>query len=429
MTAPLQSDAKAFIRSLGGARDGQDSPEPPVIFGSSTIWRVVDKPCFPGGSSGWQDCAGDPFSFAGEESRVRFDDSQIDLRDISNISQSNPAVVTTVSPHLLTNDMAIRVTGQTGMPELTTDNVNINVTGANTFEMLGEDSTGYSPYVSGGNVIVKDISFFGNFRFTGLASNDVYVMYMRCLPNDGVTASEVDDAGGSHVGQNISADFGINGYRIHFPGLASCSDSPFQSNEELRVDQIYTPLAFIPEPNANYQNWPVAYIETVVLQFSNGPADPTLWQIIEPAGAVFQSAPQAESVTVEYQFDLDDVGTTTTFTVQAENPIGTLQESWDVTLSFDPGAQVPVFNPTDNDIAVVTTTYIKNISLSQGTTPIDWEILAGPSTGTYQLSGSTGTSVQLQWTGFINEGTVNWTIRAANRGGFETSSWETQVFG
>lgn len=75
---------------------------------------------------------------------------------ITGITKANPAVVTYSGADNYSNGDSIFITGVVGMTEVngrefTVANVN---TGANTFELSGVDSTGYTTYTSGGEVAV-----------------------------------------------------------------------------------------------------------------------------------------------------------------------------------------------------------------------------------------------------------------------------------
>jgi len=75
-----------------------------------------------------------------------------DAQSITGITQANPAVVTYSGADNFTNGAEVLIAGVVGMTEVngkyfTIANVN---TGANTFELSGIDSTGYTAYTSGG---------------------------------------------------------------------------------------------------------------------------------------------------------------------------------------------------------------------------------------------------------------------------------------
>ena len=81
---------------------------------------------------------------------------------ISDITQANPAVVTTVeSSHGLSTGDEIHITGVVGMTEVNDRTFVITVVDADEFSLDGEDSTGHGAYVSDGNaflVITKTVS-------------------------------------------------------------------------------------------------------------------------------------------------------------------------------------------------------------------------------------------------------------------------------
>lgn len=75
-------------------------------------------------------------------------------QDISNITQANPAVVTYVGADSFANDDEIFITGVIGMTQV--NDLKFTVAGlnagANTFQLSGVDSTGYTAYGSAGTV-------------------------------------------------------------------------------------------------------------------------------------------------------------------------------------------------------------------------------------------------------------------------------------
>jgi hypothetical protein len=92
---------------------------------------------------------------------------------ISDITQSNPAVVTTVIDHGFKNRQQVTLTGISGMTELNDVQAFITV-GPNedkTFSLTGIDSTAFTPYASGGYASVSEpakitINIYTNSRDT-----------------------------------------------------------------------------------------------------------------------------------------------------------------------------------------------------------------------------------------------------------------------
>ena len=78
----------------------------------------------------------------------------IQTRVITGITQANPAVVTYTGSDNFLEDSNVRLDNVVGMVEVNGNTYTIaNLdTGAKTFELLGIDSTGFTAYVSGGNV-------------------------------------------------------------------------------------------------------------------------------------------------------------------------------------------------------------------------------------------------------------------------------------
>ena len=77
---------------------------------------------------------------------------------ITNITQANPAQVTSNSHGLVTGDTVI-ISGVVGMTEVNGGNYSITVIDANNFTLNGIDSTGFTPYVSGGTWQNQQITF------------------------------------------------------------------------------------------------------------------------------------------------------------------------------------------------------------------------------------------------------------------------------
>ncbi len=71
--------------------------------------------------------------------------------NISNITQADPGVVTTATPHGLSSGNIVFIVGVSGMTQVNNRTFQITVTGASSFS-LGEDTTGYGAYTGGGTV-------------------------------------------------------------------------------------------------------------------------------------------------------------------------------------------------------------------------------------------------------------------------------------
>ena len=72
--------------------------------------------------------------------------------NITGASQTNPVVITTMTPHGYSNGNQVFVTGIVGMTPLNGRSFTIANAVGSTFELVGEDGTGYSAYISGGTV-------------------------------------------------------------------------------------------------------------------------------------------------------------------------------------------------------------------------------------------------------------------------------------
>jgi len=70
---------------------------------------------------------------------------------ITNITQANPAVVTTSAAHTFLNGESVTITGVIGMTEVNGNTYVIANVTATTFELQGVDSTAFTAYTSGGS--------------------------------------------------------------------------------------------------------------------------------------------------------------------------------------------------------------------------------------------------------------------------------------
>lgn len=83
---------------------------------------------------------------------------------ITNVTQANPANVTSVA-HQLQTGSVITITNVVGMTQLNGNTFTVTVTGPDNFTLNGIDSTGFTAYVSGGNFTSSNtfsFTLFGN---------------------------------------------------------------------------------------------------------------------------------------------------------------------------------------------------------------------------------------------------------------------------
>jgi hypothetical protein len=104
-----------------------------------------------------------PFSFSTEQTYILvFEDLKMRVMKnggyvlkpaavITNITQSNPAVVTTSTDHTFVNGESVAISGVVGMTELNGNTYTVANVTATTFELFGTDSTAYTAYVSDGS--------------------------------------------------------------------------------------------------------------------------------------------------------------------------------------------------------------------------------------------------------------------------------------
>lgn len=82
----------------------------------------------------------------------------VNTATITGITQANPAVVTATA-HGFTNGDAVTITGVVGMTEVNGNSYTVANATANTFELSGTNSTGFTAYASGGSVTLAKTAF------------------------------------------------------------------------------------------------------------------------------------------------------------------------------------------------------------------------------------------------------------------------------
>jgi hypothetical protein len=102
------------------------------------------------------------FKFAGSKVEVAVGTGS--AKTITGVTKANPAVVTATAHGLASGDV-VKLAAIVGMTELNGQTAVINVLTANTFELLGIDSTGYGTYVSGGTA--SPVTFSNMCELTG----------------------------------------------------------------------------------------------------------------------------------------------------------------------------------------------------------------------------------------------------------------------
>jgi hypothetical protein len=178
---------------------------------------------------------------------------------ISNITRANPAVITTTAAHNLVSGDEVQLYNVVGMVEINGRTCLVNVTGSNTAELRqldnsNLDSTGFSPYVSGGSAA---LCFVRTTAAAALSSTTP------------ITISWASQAGISkfNIYRELSGTFGI---------IGSSLGTSFQ-DDFIKPDTSDTPPAGR-DPFAG-NNWPstVAYHEQRKF-FANSVKQPqTFW--------------------------------------------------------------------------------------------------------------------------------------------------------
>lgn len=94
------------------------------------------------------------------------------VRNISNITQANPAVVTTSTAHGWLTGQSVYVAGVVGMTEVNDRVFTITKVAATTFKLDGENSTGYTAYSSGGTASKSGGTFaVGYYKVTAVGTD------------------------------------------------------------------------------------------------------------------------------------------------------------------------------------------------------------------------------------------------------------------
>jgi hypothetical protein len=136
---------------------------------------------------------------------------------ITAITNANPAVVTDTG-HPLADGDVVEITGVVGMTEVNSGRYVVEVIDANSFSLLGVDSTGYGTYTSGGTYEIGDFSNFcdlTNYNRTGGTSPEIQTTalcsvaqeYLLGLPDFGTTAIDFNFAPATAIQQAIQAAY------------------------------------------------------------------------------------------------------------------------------------------------------------------------------------------------------------------------------
>jgi hypothetical protein len=106
------------------------------------------------------------------------------VRTITDITQSNPAVVTTSAAHGFVTGNLIDIDGVVGMTEVNGRTFRITVTSTTQFQLDGEDSTGHTAYSSGGTATRQNAATTVGSGFGGFSKAYAYVV--TAVDADGV---------------------------------------------------------------------------------------------------------------------------------------------------------------------------------------------------------------------------------------------------
>lgn len=142
------------------------------------------------------------------------------IKTITGIAQADPAVVTATG-HTFTSGNNVTLDSVVGMTEVNGNSYVINVLTANTFQLVGVDSTGFTPYVSGGtatklNSITTVGSGFGGFTKTyEYVVSAVDAFDVESLPSTSVSISTLSLSQTGGVRLSWGAVGGAVSYRIY----------------------------------------------------------------------------------------------------------------------------------------------------------------------------------------------------------------------
>lgn len=185
-------------------------------------------------------------------------------QNITNITQANPAVVTYAGSDTYSNGDIVRISDVVGMVQVNGNDytvANVN-TGANTFELSGIDSTGYSAYSSGGFLqevvstaapfltsgeYPRAVGFYEQRLIYGGSTNAPQTLYFSkpAEPDDFSLGDEVDDG----IEYTIGGDVGrINWLRgtERFLGIGCASDVVQATGG---IDGVITPTSISIRPS------------------------------------------------------------------------------------------------------------------------------------------------------------------------------------
>ena len=146
---------------------------------------------------------------------------------------------------------------------------------------------------------------------------------------------------------------------------------------------------------------------------------PITWSLVAPSPAPGDM--QVNATTGELSWTADYADSPVDVTIEASGPGGTDTEDWRITV--DPVA--PMIDPIDDEEVLDGGAYTKTPTLSQGTAPIAWSLVApSPAPGDMAVNPSTG---ELTWTANIADSPVDVTIEASGPGGVDTEGWRITV--
>lgn len=185
-------------------------------------------------------------------------------QNISGITQANPAVVTYVGSDTYANGDVVRISDVVGMVQVNGNDytvANVN-TGANTFELSGVDSTGYSAYSSGGFLqevvssaapflssgeYPRAVGFYEQRLIYGGSDNAEQTLYFSkpAEPDDFSIGDEVDDGIEYTIGGDVGRINWLAGTE-RFLGIGCASDVVQATGG---IDDVITPTSISIRPS------------------------------------------------------------------------------------------------------------------------------------------------------------------------------------
>jgi hypothetical protein len=209
-------------------------------------------------------------------------------KTITGASQANPCQITS-NGHGLSNGNIIRITGVVGMTQLNNQNYTVTVTGVNTFT-IGVDSTGYTPYSSGGGwVAITPSVTTGSINYATTAisiqTNPVLAAtaataalgYYPSLPALGITIREITDIN-NEDGVFFDSTYSYNFLNNQFQELPSNTPTTWTNPTTSNLFWFTNYYATVPQAQAL---WVTNNVDNI--RYYDTASSPATWTAFTPA--------------------------------------------------------------------------------------------------------------------------------------------------